>query len=406
LYTTLLHLSGIVYSQTRRSNMAQRQFKSTDTSKWIDRYGNGSDSAEVVSANSTDAPIDSACTGTIETTSLSATNASFTTGQIILIHQSRGTGAGNWELNKIASYVAGTITTSYDLMNTYGAGAQVLVLNQLPSFTVNESVTLTGKAWNGTVGGIVARLIKGEAVITGTIAVGGANSTSTSTTNVGGGGFRGGKGGATKNAAAGQGEGNVGAGDTISTSANGNGGGGGGGGESASGGAAVGAAALTSLFFGGSGGGSSSDTQVNYQSGAGNAGGNGGGIVLLIGKTITITGAIQASGGNGRNDSDCAGSGGGAGGSVLLKGQRLTLGTTLITASAGTGASAGRGNGGAGGGHASAGSASSSASGGNGAVGRIHADYSTSITGTTTPTIDSTKDNTLANPSGAGLVFF
>jgi len=40
-------------------------------------FGNGSDGALSISADTTDAPIDSACTGTSGSTTLSATNASF-----------------------------------------------------------------------------------------------------------------------------------------------------------------------------------------------------------------------------------------------------------------------------------------------------------------------------------------
>src|SRR3990167_8599539 len=67
-------------------------------------FGDGSDSALTISSNTTEAPTDSAATGTVATYSLSATNASFATGQRIMIHQSRGTNAGVWEKNEIAGY--------------------------------------------------------------------------------------------------------------------------------------------------------------------------------------------------------------------------------------------------------------------------------------------------------------
>src|SRR5438045_1091315 len=111
-------------------------------------FGNSSDGTLSVSGSTTDAPIDSACTGTSGTTSLTATNASFAASQRVLIHQTRGTGVGNWELNTIASYVAGTITTVSPLANTYASGAQVLVVKQHSGVTI--SGTLTAKAWTGT----------------------------------------------------------------------------------------------------------------------------------------------------------------------------------------------------------------------------------------------------------------
>lgn len=42
---------------------------------------------------------------------------------------------------------------------------------------------------------------------------------------------------------------------------------------------------------------------------------------------------------------------------------------------------------------------------GNGSVGRIHADYSVSISGTTTPSLDSSLDASLNDPAGGGLFF-
>ena len=43
--------------------------------------------------------------------------------------------------------------------------------------------------------------------------------------------------------------------------------------------------------------------------------------------------------------------------------------------------------------------------GGAGSVGRIHIDYSTSYTGTTTPTIDATLDTTIIARAGASGMF-
>jgi hypothetical protein len=66
---------------------------------------------KTVSVNTTETMIDSACTGTSAATSLTATNVSFAQGQVILIHQTQGTGAGTWMRNTIQGYTAGTITT-------------------------------------------------------------------------------------------------------------------------------------------------------------------------------------------------------------------------------------------------------------------------------------------------------
>ena len=354
-------------------------------------FGDASNGTLTISGNTTDAPIDSACTGTIATTSLSATNASFASGQIILIHQSQGTNAGTWQRNTISSYTAGTITTVDALNATYTTGAQVLVMKQYDNVTIDAGVTYTAKAWNGTVGGILAFIASGTVTVTGTISANGGNASSG--TGATGGGFRGGNGGTSAGSSTGfAGEGISGTGG-AQTAANGNGGGGGntagagnaagaGGGNGTAGsngqstssqtggtgGAVAGTTDLTTMVFGGGGGGGAGAGPIP------GGGGSGGGIVFLTGTTMTITGSVTASGGTGYQGGASEDGGSGAGGSVLLKAQTATLGTALITASGGV---AGVGE------------------GGDGGAGRVHLDYYTSYTGTTTPTIDATQDNTL-----------
>lgn len=377
------------------------QFRSDDTVKWWLGFGNGSDGDYSSAGNATDAPVDSSCSGSANSTSLSATNASFAAGKPVLIHQTRGTGAGNWELNQIQSYTSGTITLKKALQNTYtdsGASqAQVIQLKQYKNFTQNSGHTLTAKAWDGNVGGIIAFLAKGTATITGTLSATGK-------------GFRGGTGKITSSTGAGgnQGEGTAGAG-SVSKAANGNGGGGGvrasgnsynngagGGGYGAAGqdcqygtasnkglgGAAAGAAGMTATMFGGGGGGGQST------SGTASTGGSGGGLVLIISKNVTVGGTITTNGNNASNAADGAG-GGGAGGGILVKARTSTLGTTKLTATGGNGDTVGDGVGGA------------------GAVGRIHIDYSGSYTGTTSPTLDSTLDPTIkgVSPNNMFLAF-
>lgn len=372
--------------------MAQRQFRSDDTSAW--NYGFGDDSdGDYAPSTGTDAPIDSACTGTGGTKSLSATNASFAAGQLILIHQTRGTGVGQWELNKIDSYAAGTITTVDNLIYSYASGAQVLVMPQYSSGLIDTGVTLTAKAYNGTVGGIYAKFCNGTFSIVGTLTMTGKGFTPGGSVSIGG--------------QANQGFGTPGSGG-ASTAANGNGGGGalsdggnhsgggGGGGNGASGaagagdsggtggaaGGSVGNASLVSADFGGAGGGGARGAGVSGTPGAGS---NGGGFGLIISKIITVTGSLPNGGVGGVSGSSSGGGGGGGGGgSWLFKGQELTLGSNLVTAPAGA----------AGGGIVV---------GGAGGVGRIHADYKTSITGTTTPTINTTQDDTL-NPVASAVV--
>lgn len=380
--------------------MAQRQNRSDDTDKWIYGFGNGSDDALTISGNTTEAPIDANCSGTSGTTSISATNASFAIGQLILIYQTRGTGATNWELNRIAGYSAGTITTSHNLCNAYSTSgenvAQVRVLKQYTDVTINTGVTYTTKYWNRVgPGGIIGFFAKGKVTVTGIIAANGTNGTTNTENGSTGAGFGGGGASGSDKDGGWAGEGTTrdshdgdnayrksgpngnGGGSGISNSNTVYGSGGGNGTQGASGtnfvgGAAVGAASLVTMSFGGGGGGNNTNSTPNRCSGA-----SGGGIIAIFAKEIEVTGGIRTNGGAGVGSWGA----GGAGGSILLKAVIATLGSNLVTASAGGGPIAG-------------------------GVGRIHLDYATSYTGTTSPTIDVTKDSTLSSPSANFFAFF
>lgn len=361
-------------------------------------FGDGSDGALTISSDTTEAPIDSACTGTTGTYSLTATNASFATGQVIFIIQYQGTGAGLWQRNKIVGYTAGTITLETALNRTYTSGSQVRVLKQYTNVTINSGKTYTCKAWNGTVGGILAFLANGTVTVTGTI-------TGSAKGYVGGAGRSGA--GAPWCGYQGEGYGGVGG---ISTSPNGNGGGAAqfnsGGGETSAGGASngtqgypsysfgvligqsstAGTADLTTMTPAGAGGGSGSHDDAG---GHRNYGGNGGANIFIIAADMSVTGAITSNGGNGVSDShvDTYCSSGGAGGNILIKTQTSVLGAGLITANGGVGGTG----------------YNAARSGGYGGSGRIHIDYYTSYTGTTSPTIDAAQDDSLVTTTSYQL---
>lgn len=380
--------------------MAQRQFRTDDTSLWADRYGDGSDGAYDPTTSAWSSAY-TTCTGTGGTTSLTvASGSSFFSGALVLIHQSKGTGAGAWELNKIASGPTGTSwTMAYDLMNTYASGAQVVLIKEHTIVTIDGGVTLSTPSYNGGTGGIIAIFAQQSITVTGTISANAA-------------GYDGGDGGdkTPPNRAGIQGQSSTGDG-ARSTSANGSGGGGGGvgtpsssdaggggggGGHAASGstgtnsngspqgpggtgGGTSGSASLVTMTFGGAGGGGGIDDSTT-----GGVGGNSGGFILLVAPVITVTGAVTANGGNGTSHGDSGGGGGGgSGGSLLFKGQQIALGSSIVTCTAGNGAPGNSAFGGVGG------------NGGNGAVGRIHVDYSQSLSGLTTPTLDSSIDAVL-----------
>ena len=362
--------------------MAQRQFRSDDSVVWGERYGSGVDGALTISGNTTFSAANAGCSGTSGDTALTLDAASsFANNDLVVIHQSRGTGVGNWELNKISSGGGTTsLTMAYSLINTYtdsgSSQAQIVKLFQYSSVTVNGSVTWTAPAWDENKGGILAFLCTGTTTVTGTISASSKGHIKSSGTSR-----------AASPSNANTGEGTVGA-STTGTSANGNAGGGtggfldggpGGGGGSygtsgtaggagqgtgGSAGNTVGAASLTTMMFGGSGAGGKGE--ANAGSGAGGGDGtNGGGIVLIISPIITATGSIVSGTTNGGNGyvSGTEGSGGGgsgAGGSLLFKGQNITLGSSIVTATGGTGGTSGGVDSGA---------------GGNGGSGRIHVDY-------------------------------
>lgn len=373
----------------KNGNLRSYTFELTGISGY---FGDGDSGALTISSNTTQAPVDSSCSGTAAAYTLSATNASFATGDKILIHQTRGTGVGKWERNEIASYTAGTITLTNALTNTYtdsGASqAQVLVLEEYTNVTVNSGITWSCKAWDGNVGGILAFLANGTVTITGTA-------------NAGGRGYLGGAGGGSSGQGGYRGEGTDGDNGTQQRAANGNGGGGqlntnpdgagAGGGHGTSGtngepagvggvgGGTAGTADLTTAVFGGGGGGG------GYSASAGGAGGPGGGFIFLIGTTVTVTGSVNAGGNDGGSGEDNHWGGGGAGGSILVKAQTATLGSNLLSAAGGAGHNGASYDSGAGG------------------TGRIHLDYYTSYTGTTSPTLDVTQDNTLVTTTSYQL---
>lgn len=324
-------------------------------------FGSGADGALSISVDTTEAPIDSSCSGTSGTATLTVgSSLSFAANQIVLVHQSRGTSAGNWELAQVASYVGTTLTLRSNLVNSYvssGAdAAQVRVVPQYTSVTIASGKNYTAKAWNGTVGGIIAWMCAGLSTVPGTV-------------NARGKGFRGGTGTFGGSVAGNQGEGTAGAG-SRSTSANGNGGGGGsfagdvalagggggnggtgGSGTGGTGGSTSGSSDLSTMTFGGGGGEGGLSTAISGTDAVDGA--NGGGCVWIFSRTLTVTGSIDARGDDGNttlNNGYIGANGGGGGGSIHTKIGVGTLGTALATSVGGVaGTNGSGGSGGAGG---------------------------------------------------------
>lgn len=386
--------------------MAQRQFRLDDTEKWKYRFGDGIHGSSYV------VPSNEGISGTNSSgqKNLSLISAgSFSNGSLVLIHQTRGTDAGKWELNKIASGGGTTsLVMEHDLTNTYitsgNNAAQIIELKQYLNLV---SGSITAPDWDGVKGGIVAWLDKNITTISGTI-------------NLSGKGFRGGaysnygSAGGSNTATAYWGEGTPAPNTTRSDAANGNGGGGGptggdwgtgggGGGNGTAGtrvnnpdgrggngGNVVGTADLVVSDMGGGGGGGREKTNGG-DSGSSTNGADGGGLLFVFAKEIIGTATITNNGlnaGNASGTNNGAG-GGGAGGSILFKGEKINLSGMTITATGGSG-----GVGVAPGG-----------SGGSGGVGRIAADYGKTVVGTTTPSIITRVDKSLLKKSGGSLLY-
>jgi hypothetical protein len=376
-------------------------------------FGDGKDGALTISGDTSQSVANASCSGSATSTTLTLGAAStFANGDVVLIHQTRGTGVGQWEINKIGSGAGGTTLTlstalNYTFTDSGASQAQVYTVPRYTTVTVNSGKTWSpNQAWDQNIGGILTFAAKVSATITGNISASAV-------------GFLKGSSSAEDQTYGHQGEGTIGAGDTNSKDANGNGGGGGekesgtsnaknasggGGGGYAlagttgptqagsdnpqagakaggTGGSAVDATDLTTMNFGGGGGAGG----TGQGGGNNDAGGNGAGIIIAFVKVYTVTGDVSVNGGAAQDTYDLGGGGGGAGGSCLIQCNTATLGTAKITAAAGAGGAQNLYGGG----------------GGAGSVGRIAIHHSGTVSGTTNPTFGDTTDATLVEvPSG------
>lgn len=322
-------------------------------------FQKGSDGDSVLSSSAAINGVYSAVTGTQYSTSLAVTSpGSFAAGDIVLIHQTRGSNALASEWNVIQSINGGAspFTMAIPLSNTYIAGAQMIKFPKYRSFTENSGVNINVNSWDGSRYGIGGLFCSGTAVFNGTV-------------NMNGLGFRAGNGaGGSSNTTGFQGEGTLGAGSQT-TNSNGNGGGGGGystnapwnqgngaggganaannsqGGTRTGGGNDVGGAGgsvgqpvalpnLDTFSLGGAGGGGGDSNGT-----PGTNGGNGGGAFIVIAKRIVLaaTASFTANGNNGSTANYQGGCGGsGAGGSLLFICEELVWNSgAVITASGG-----------------------------------------------------------------------
>lgn len=334
-------------------------------------FGIGQDGDQTISVNTNLNPRRASVTGVAGSSTLTLTNVNgggFIVKELVLVHQSRGSGAGAWELGRVKSVGANTLTLEDPLNNSYvtdgGASrAQVIGVPEYHDLTIGASATVSPSSWDGNTGGILAFRANGTVTISGTI-----DATAR--------GYQGGAGSACGSAWTGEGfnggtvQGQNSTGHNGGGSGSGTGGGGGGNGTAggnpsplfggAQGGTVGGSTDLSQMVFGGGGGGGEDCL-------GGGTGGGGGGAIVLMGKIITVSGTISSLGSDGQSEgaSTAKGGGGGGGGSILIKGYKVSVGSNLVNA-----------NGGAGG--------TGWATGGAGGQGRIRIEYG-SVSGTTTP---------------------
>lgn len=398
--------------------MAQRIFRSDDTSRWLEKYGKGNIGTVAPAGTSTDDQTNAACTGTDNTKTLAYTNLQsgpLQNGDILFIVQAIGSGAltePNYELNVISSFDFFNIQTKYNLTRNWNTGAQFYVLRQHKNWNLDGGAIINTRPFNGSIGGFFVRLASKKIYINS----GSINSTF-------GVGFEGGgdedtgcnpqaRAGATpsNNSNPCQSGANEGGGGGARDNGGGQGASGGGGGNATAGGAG----GANSGHTPGSGGGQLTKTQLKVISmgpaggggigpggnDRGGWGGDGGTTVVLIAPEIEITNNanIYLNGDPGNTDGSIGGSqgsggGGGASGDFLAKGEKVILGSGRIQNLGGPGGISNGGN----------------PAGGNGAPGYGHVDYSKSVTGTINNNTHLTtrQDKSLnRRPSPAGMIAF
>lgn len=383
-------------------------------------FGRGSSSGTITS----DVWPKTYCSGSSGAYTLSiGSSTGFSNGDLILIHQTRGTSdAANWQVNQIISGATSSTWTLKDpLIRTYtnqfsnsASKAQVVKILEYSNLTMG---TFSAPAWKSTqdyatlgYGGICPVAVTGVLTISGIPNLNGKAGFATSNdhgvdpipnwyTSQVGGGFRGGW-NSTDGSNSGAGEGYTGQYVEESTARHGNGAGGSSSGAGAGGGHAAygsnsnsgtlggtsaGDAALSRLWFGGGGSGAKGPSQDGPATG-----GNGGGIWVIWAKRIVVTGGLRANGGAGGNTTNppyggggTDDGGGGAGGAILINCETADLGNSLVTATGGTG----------------------NQGGGTGSVGRIRINYGRSVSGSTNPSASVSQNGSLISPLVSGGIF-
>src|SRR5262249_55202400 len=100
-------------------------------------------------------------------------DAGFAVNDVVMLHQTRGTGAGSFEIGTISSVNAGAnqLTLVRNIKNTYSSTgdnrAQIVKIPLYTTVNIASGVTLTAPAWDGTTGGILAFKATGVVTVDG-----------------------------------------------------------------------------------------------------------------------------------------------------------------------------------------------------------------------------------------------
>ncbi|MCB9676405.1 MAG: putative metal-binding motif-containing protein [Alphaproteobacteria bacterium] len=351
-------------------------------------FGNGVAGAVQIGSNQT-YPLGTGINGLATagaTTVPVQSDAGFTVGMLVLVHQTAGANAavtfthpppaldylaldvGQYEYARVTALGGTTLTLDAPLLHSYRTGGQVVPVREYSSLTIDGGNTLSAPAWDGARGGIVAIMVDGTLALNGSISAtgrgfrGGPNfnqaypvtcntTTDTSTApskgegvggpaGIGRGTHANGGGAGNCNNAGGGGGGNAGVGGRGGYEFNTSNDRGGLGGS-----AAVPTDHTTHAILGG-GGGAGSDDQSSYP-----AGPPGGGFLLIRARSITGSGNLNAAGNNASNVGNDGAPGGAAGGTVIVRTLgTLSCGNVDVSGGDGGDANSNHGTGGGGGG--------------------------------------------------------
>ncbi|MEC9398143.1 MAG: cell envelope biogenesis protein OmpA, partial [Myxococcota bacterium] len=153
--------------------------------------GNGQDGAQTITAANT---IINAYTGIASATAAATTftvdnGAVVSTGDLVMLWQTSGAansppnigeqgpfdlsavGAGHWEFARVTAVNSNTITVADGLLQSYTSTAQVVVVPEYTSLTVDAAGSITAKDWDGDTGGITIALVQGALDLQGDIDV-------------------------------------------------------------------------------------------------------------------------------------------------------------------------------------------------------------------------------------------